>query len=116
MSNFTYFLCTVLWYCQFYSEEHRYKDLETSNINNIFLRSKPNFFSCIDNSSYTNCVSLLSDRSNVYFDLYYFEDKTQTNIKCTSEVPGLPNSKMERTFQIVVRSIISKNYYISDEK
>ncbi|XP_022310596.2 uncharacterized protein LOC111115962 [Crassostrea virginica] len=37
-----------------------------------------------------------------------FRDKTQTNIKCTSEVPGLPNSKMERTFQIVVRSIIMK--------
>ena len=37
------------------------------------------------------------------FDLYCFEDKTQTNIKCTSEVPGLPNSKMERTFQIDVQ-------------
>ena len=36
MSNFTYFLCTVFWYCQFYSEEHSYKDLESSDIDNIF--------------------------------------------------------------------------------
>ena len=32
-----------------------------------------------------------------------FVGNTQTNVMCSSEVPGLPNSKKERTYQIVVR-------------
>ncbi|XP_078322252.1 uncharacterized protein LOC144617788 isoform X2 [Crassostrea virginica] len=41
-------------------------------------------------------------------DASEFKGNTQTNVMCSSEVPGLPNSKMERTYQIVVRKMDPK--------
>ena len=47
---------------------------------------------CVENQSfYTILVLILAFTGNM-----------QTNVMCSSEVPGLPNSKMERTYQIVV--------------
>nr|XP_022303868.1 uncharacterized protein LOC111111285 isoform X2 [Crassostrea virginica]XP_022303869.1 uncharacterized protein LOC111111285 isoform X2 [Crassostrea virginica] len=49
-----------------------------------------------------------TSRTQFMADASEFTGNTQTNVMCSSEVPGLPNSKMERTYQIVVRKMDPK--------
>ena len=64
---------------------------------------------CVENQSF--CT--------IFILIFAFAGNMQTNVMCSSEVPGLPNSKMERTYQVVVmkrkntcRPISYRNIYI----